>query len=593
LELSNKLRETKGLQIRSVVNGAGENLQELIQWSTHADVDVRLDTVVDFLDLLEKVDEETRTGQHDAVLDDPDQATKDDILPGGFRVVRRLGKGATSIGLLIEEKTPGKNGESETFIFKVAADPEYKDRLSEEAEVLQKIRHTHVAEFVREVEIGDRNGISMRPVLITTHEKKDVQTLSRRLQKEGALHVDLLQRFGKDLPGVVQYLEEQGINHRDINHRDINHRDIKPDVIAIGYIGSSKTLHLVLFDFSLSRAPTDSVHAGTRGYLDPLLPSRKHKRWDLHAERYAAAATLYELATGPGSLPKWGDGISDPSHIDDEVTLDGELFDATLRDGLTEFFTRAFRRNPAERFDNAEQMLAAWRDCFLGIEDADSLSDHENEDELRDALKDSTFETKIPEPGLGTRATNALDRANIFNVEDLLSTSSFRLNRLPGVGQKTRTEIRTAVRILRGLLGKVSDRKLDALKSGSVDVDEKEDENVDVGSLSVDLLVARVIRTNSREGDTAKAALPALLGLDERLPQVWPSQAEIAANALRRCVGTDLRGGRKDSRRTSLRYATHKLWLPSPPRPLPPRPLAPSPPRSLAPSPPRRRLLQY
>ncbi|TVP98296.1 MAG: BREX system serine/threonine kinase PglW [Planctomycetaceae bacterium] len=515
LELSNKLRETKGLQISSVLNGAGENLQELIRWSTYADVGVRLDCVDEFLDQLDKVDEESRSSLHEAVIDDPDQATKDDILPGGFRVVRRLGKGATSIGLLVEEDLP--NGDAETFILKVAVDPEYNDRVSEEAAVLQKLRHTHIVEFVREVEVGDRSGILLRPVLITSHDRKDVQTLARRLQKEGALHVDLLQRFGTDLLGVIQYLEEQGINHRDI----------KPENIAIGYIGSGKTLHLVLFDFSLSRAPTENIHAGTRGYLDPLLPERKHRRWDLHAERYAAAATLYELATGPGSLPKWGDGISAPSHIDAEATIDAELFDASLRDGLTEFFTRAFRRNPAERFDNAEQMLAAWRDCFLGIEDAGSLSDHENEEQLRISLRHAAPETQIPELGLGTRATNALDRANIFNVEDLLSTSSFRLNRLPGVGQKTRREIRTAVRILREQLGKVGSVKKRAAPN-SLDDDHLTDENADVGALSVDLLIARVIRANSRDGDAAKAALPALLGLDERLSELWPSHADIA-----------------------------------------------------------------
>ena len=528
LELSNKLRESKGLQISGVVNGAGENLQELIQWSTYADVGVRLDTASDFLELLEKVDEESRTEQHEAVLDDPDQATKGDILPGGFRVIRRLGKGATSIGLLVEEDTPG--GDTETYILKVAADSEYNDRLSEEAEVVQKLRHTHVVEFVREVEVGDRNGILMRPVLVTTHEGKDVQTLARRLQKEGALHVDLLQRFGKDLLGVVQYLEEQGINHRDI----------KPDNIAIGYIGSSKTLHLVLFDFSLSRAATENIHAGTRGYLDPLLPLRQPKRWDLHAERYAAAATLYELATGPGSLPRWGDGISDPSHLDGEATLAAELFDASLRDSLTEFFSRAFRRNPAERFDNAEQMLAAWQECFLGIEAAGSLSDHDNEAELREALKDATFDTQIPELGLGTRATGALDRANIFSVEDLLTTSVFRLNRLPGVGQKTRNEIRIALRILRelekgsGLFsakhppGRSGKRVLTPFPDVTPFPDDATAAIVDGGSPSVDLLVANVIRANAREGDTAQSVLPALLGLDDRLPQVWPSQADIA-----------------------------------------------------------------
>jgi len=93
------------------------------------------------LDLLEKVEEETRTQQHDAVLDDPDKATKDDILPSGFRVVRRLGKGATSIGLLVEEDTA--DGNVETYILKVAADPEYNDRVFEEAKVLRRLPHAN------------------------------------------------------------------------------------------------------------------------------------------------------------------------------------------------------------------------------------------------------------------------------------------------------------------------------------------------------------------------------------------------------------------------------------------------------------------
>ena len=88
--------------------------------------------------------------------------------------------------------------------------------------------------------------------------------------------------------GLFEHLEEQGIPHRDI----------KPDNIAVGQVGRGDKLHLVLFDFSLSRSSADNIRAGTTGYLDPLLPLRKPARWDLHAERYAAAITLYELATG-------------------------------------------------------------------------------------------------------------------------------------------------------------------------------------------------------------------------------------------------------------------------------------------------------
>ena len=54
----------------------------------------------------------------------------------------------------------------------------------------------------------------MRPVLVTVNDQPRVETLARRLSKEGKLHVDLLQRFGEDLLNVVNFLEEQGINHR-------------------------------------------------------------------------------------------------------------------------------------------------------------------------------------------------------------------------------------------------------------------------------------------------------------------------------------------------------------------------------------------
>ncbi len=566
LELSNKLRETKGLQISSVLNGASASLQELVLWSTYADVSVRLDNVNDFLDLLEKVEDEASAPDPEPLVENPDMAKRGDLLPGGYRVVKRIGKGAVSVALLVE-----RNGTS--FVLKVASSPENNDRLRDEADVLQKLHHSHIVEYVGSVQIGDREAFLMRPVLVTVKDQPEIETLGRRLRNEGRLHVDLLQRFGEDLLGVVNYLEEQGINHRDI----------KPDNIAIGHVGSGKRLHLVLFDFSLSRVPAENLRAGTSAYLDPFLPLRTHKRWDLHAERYAAAVTLYELAAGPPNLPKWGDGTSDPSHLDCEVTIDGDLFDASLRDSLTEFFQKAFRRNPEDRFDNAEQMLNAWRDCFVGIEEPGTLSDHEDEDELRRLLDSATFDTHIAELGLGTRATNALDRANIFTVEDLLTVPMRRLLRLRGVGNRTRREIGAAVRILRERLGSpklsvVSDQwSVEDQKVVFEDSLEQEDV-ANVSNLSVDQLITRITRVGSREGDTAKATMLALLGLGVVSDQSsvvshaktencelktenssWPSQTDIApiVNVTRgrigQLVGKFQARWAKDSTLTKLR----------------------------------------
>ena len=519
LELSNKLRETKGLQISSVLNGASESLQEMIQWSTLpvvADREGLVSSVDDFLDLLEKVEIEAKTTDAESYVEDPDEAKTGDLLPGGFRVLHRLGKGASSVGLLVEHQ-------GEEFILKAAIDPDRNDRIGAEAEVLEKLRHSNIVEIIRTVEIGSRAGFLMRPVLVTVNEVPRVETLARRLNKEGKLHVDLLQRFGECLLDVLKFLEKQGINHRDI----------KPDNIAIGHIGSSKQLELVLFDFSLARAPLDNIRAGTTSYLDPFLPLRKSRRWDLHAERYAAAITLYEMAGGPGSIPKWGDGTSDPSHLQCEATIDGDLFDASLRDNLMEFFTRAFRRNPDERFDNAEATLEAWRDCFVGIEDPSTLSDHVDEEEVRKLLAIATLDTQIPELGLGTRATNALDRANILTVEDLLSVPMRKLLRLRGVGNKTRREIAASVRILKGVF---------SVQSSVFSEDEEAEGDEDpklLDKLSVDQLVARIAKVGAREGDSARATMLALLGLNQQSSDLtencqlktenyWRSQSEIA-----------------------------------------------------------------
>ena len=493
VDLSEKLRKTKGLQISSVLNGASEWLQELIRYATHPVVPDRIGSVAEFLGILDEVENELTTPEHD-YIDEPSRAQIGDLLPGGYSVVRRLGQGACSVALLVER-------DRQDFVLKVASDPEHNARLQDEADLLskQEMRHPCIVDLVEPIEIGQYHGFLMRPVY-AEKDKRLIETLGQRLRKEGRLHIDLLQRFGEDMLGVVNHLEEQGIPHRDI----------KPDNIAVGMVGRGDKLHLVLFDFSLSRTSADNIRAGTTGYLDPLLPLRKPPRWDLHAERYSVGMTLYELATG--TLPKWGDGSTDPSHLspDTEITIDAELFDPALRESFTEFFTQAFRRDITQRFDNAEVMLRSWRQCFEGLEEPGPFSDHAEESQLRDLLAEATFDTHIVELGLGTRATNALDRANVLTVEDLLTVPMRVLFRLRGVGNKTRREITTAVKILRERLGK-PDREQPLVP----DAGDEEPELADVPSLSVDLLADRLLKTGSRDGETFQRTVQLLLGLGE------------------------------------------------------------------------------
>ncbi|MFN9053103.1 MAG: BREX system serine/threonine kinase PglW [Pseudanabaena sp.] len=479
-ELSNKLRATKGLQISGVIDGVGKELQELIQLSTHPDVSLRIDSTIEFLARLELVEEElTNPSEMEVFVEDPNLAQKGDVLAGRFEVLHRLGQGGSAIAFLVER-------DGQEFVIKVANDPEYNDRLRGEAEVLQKLHHEAIVEFRGLEMIGDRVAFLMNPIYVEKKADKrgdrKIETLRQRLRPEGRLHLELLERFGEDLLNAVRYLEDQKIYHRDI----------KPDNIAVGQVGRGDRLHAVLFDFSLSKVSLDNIRAGTTGYLDPLLPVREPPIWDSYAERYAAALTLYELATG--TIPKWGDGVSDPSYLECEITIDAELFDLALRDSLPEFFAKAFRRNICDRFDNAEEMLREWRSCFEGLEPAGATLSEEDVANLQEKIAIATGDTPIAELGLGARALQVLDRHNIFVVKDLLSVQKAWLISLRGVGSKTRREIGDIVEQLRDK--EIAEAELNELRSQDV---------ADPSKLSIDMLVQRITRASGKGAPKAKS----------------------------------------------------------------------------------------
>src|ERR1700675_3213 len=65
-----------------------------------------------------------------------------------------------------------------------------------------------------------------------------------------------------------------------------------------------------------------------------------------------------------GQPPVWGDGRTSPAMLNVEATVESDVFDPLPREGFTAFFTKALKRDYRERFDNAEDMLRAWRAIF-------------------------------------------------------------------------------------------------------------------------------------------------------------------------------------------------------------------------------------
>jgi serine/threonine protein kinase len=513
-ELLQRLRDGRGLRLAAALDGIDEDLDALVQLATSPDLADR-PSAADFLRDVEAIlgalaqqQEASEPGRWIHPMD----AEQGAELEGGFVVQRRLGSGSTALALQVERD--GRKG-----VLKVARDPQLNERLRHEGEILRRLRHQHIVELYDVVEVSGHVALFI--------ELAGEQTLAERLRKEGALTLDLLQRFGEELLAVVDWLEQQGIPHRDL----------KPDNVGVGETRVGK-LTLKLFDFSLSATPADNIRAGTPGYLDPFLEERKPRRWDASAERYAAAITLHELATG--SLPVWGDGRQHPITLATEATASvaTERFDPAVREGLARFFATALSRDPKQRFDTAEGMRSAWHDVFRTIDvpvSGSTSTSGGGSVDVTAAIAAAEPATPLAVLGLTPRVLNALERLGVHRVSELAELPRTKLYGNIGIGLRTVREIRdladTAARSLadRGLGTPIDATGGDAVMFG-VDDDAGTPAALDPALWHLELLVRDVVNTRLVNPD--QRVLRLLTGLDAPAdadgPDLWPSQRDVA-----------------------------------------------------------------
>ena len=387
-------------------------LDEGIAFATRPNQHERADEVAEWFETW-VLDVLTRPVVDPTPSQDPHDANKGDVLAGGLRVERRLGTGGTAVVLHVRR-------EGKDYALKIPHDAACGERLLAEAAVLRELRHEHVVALHEVVTLGGR------PCLLLDFAGE--RTLADLLRAEGTLSLELARRYGDDLLSSVQYLEERGITHRDI----------KPGNVGFtGYEGRQK--HLLLLDFSLAGADPAAVDAGTAEWRDPWLYLRG--RWDAAADRFAAAAVLYHALTGIRPAQAEGPGRGDG------VVVDAERLDAAVRDRLATFFHRAFARDVGERFENAESMRQTWLTALAPGESQETISTVETVD-----LAAVRPETPVDALPLSARAKNALDRAGVPTVADLLLLPRNQLSVIRGIGTKVSKEIFELAEALRTLV---------------------------------------------------------------------------------------------------------------------------------------------
>ena len=273
-------------------------------------------------------------------------------------------------------------------------------------------------------------------------------------------------------------------------------------VIAAGKITGWPAAALSLAAMALLTMPADVIAAGTAQFLDPFLGERLPQRWDSAAERYAAAVTLFEMATG--RRPVWGDGRSAPILLRDTLpNIDPGLFDDEVRADLTAFFTVALQRDPDDRFHTADEMRSAWRRVFNNPTSTTSLdADPPSAEEIAAALFSVALDTPAVTLPLSGLAKASFARLGINTAEDLATFPAMKMSNTSGIGNKVRQQLRDLGKALR-------------LRFETTEPPSRE---IGVGGTAL----LRALVPESADRELARATL----GLHESSTGPWPPRSE-------------------------------------------------------------------
>ncbi|WP_375163764.1 NERD domain-containing protein [Microbacterium sp.] len=414
--------DAAGLDPRSVMPEISDRLADVIARAAAFDEMHRTLDIADFQSAFEEARREIRD-EPAAAQTDPLDASVGDIIGGRFEISRRRGAGSTGVALEVLDYEEGREGD----ILKLAKDDAAAARLRIEASVLDRLDHPRIVKRLDgPLTVGSRQGLLMTDA--------GSETLSDRIRLEGRATIEQLERYGADLFEAIAHLEQRGVFHRDI----------KPSNLAVKPDPGTRKPRLTLFDFSLAEEPLANVKSGSRPYLDPYLGVGARRQYDSAAERFAIAATLFELASGD---PVWWPSGDAPAGATDAPVVQQSMFNAGVAEGLVAFFRTALSPDATTRHPSLDAMRAAWVTALAGATVDDGGAEANN------AKADAaTLDTPLSEAGLSARALSVVARVNATTVGELLGVPPMVINQIRGSGEQVRREITSRIRQWRSSL---------------------------------------------------------------------------------------------------------------------------------------------
>jgi serine/threonine-protein kinase len=282
------------------------------------------------------------------------------VVAGAYRVVRKLGQGGMGAVWVVEHMATRKSRAMKIMLPELAADPAFRERFVQEAQVGARIESEHVVEVV-DAGFDDASG---SPFLVM--ELLEGEDLAMRLARDHALPPQEVQELLGQLAHALHAAHVAGIVHRDL----------KPENVFIARarrVGVPYTLKVL--DFGIAKVVKESRTAatvtsaiGTPLWMAPE-QTESSRRISTATDVWPFGLLAFRMLTG---RYYWSEAYSPGSNVTAILTevLIRPMVPASHRAheygathllpaGFDAWFAKCVDRDPAQRFQTAGEAYAA------------------------------------------------------------------------------------------------------------------------------------------------------------------------------------------------------------------------------------------